>query len=141
MAGQEITDKINDLESRIERIEGILHNSQSHSGGVGDSSKKLSIKEFMLAKKPKDDLQRTLVIASYLENESKYESFTAEDLKRGFREARVSPPANINDKVNKNIAKGLFMSADKPKDGKKAWVITATGEQVIANSFEVGQNE
>ena len=89
--------------------------------------KPLSEKEFLLEKNPKGDVQKTFFLGAFLEAHKGTESFTAEDLKEAFRVACEPVPANINDKITKNIAKGNFMEV-KPKNGKKAWVLTSTGE-------------
>ena len=99
-------------------------------------SKKLSIKEFLLDKKPNDDVQRTLAIGYYLEHNESMDSFNARDLADGFRAAKEPPPTNINDKVNMNIHNGHMMEAKEQKDKLKAWVLTATGEKFIEEGLK-----
>ena len=101
--------------------------------------KKLSIKEFILQKKPKSDIQKTLAIGYYLEKFRNFSSFNANDLKKGFREAREKIPPNIPDKIQKNIAKGHMMEADAEKDGLKAYMLTESGEKLVENGFEEQQ--
>lgn len=139
---QEIIPILQEINRRLSAIEAKLSKEVSDKYAVQASSKPaarrvMSVKEYILLKAPKDDLQRTLAIASFLELHKGLASFTVNDLKEGFREARLKQPANINDKVSKNIAKGYVMDADL-KDGKKSWVITMTGEQVIVDGFKEG---
>lgn len=125
---KEFKKRLDDLEKRISVLEG--------DPVKKTSSKKLSIREFLLSKKPIDDVQRTLVIGYYLEHLEAMTSFNARDLADSFRAAKESPPKNINDKVNLNIRKGHMMEAKEPKDKLKAWVLTNSGEKYIEGGFE-----
>jgi len=95
-----IMKKLAELESRISALEGRTAKKTAAEG------KKLSVKEFLLTKKPTDGVQRTLVIGYYLEHLESMDSFNIRDLADGFRWAKERPPTNINDKVNLNIGKG-----------------------------------
>ena len=99
--------------------------------------KNLSLREFIAEKDPKDDVQRTLIIGYYLENNKGMSSFNIEDIKKEFMTAKMKPPSNINDKINLNIRKGgLIMEAEEKKDNKKAWVLTDTGEKEVKKGFK-----
>ncbi len=134
---------LENIEQRLSRIEESLKMSDSSTPKSQPSvvsTKSASAREFILKHSPSDDNQRTLVLGAYIE-EGGQQSFTAEDLKRVFREARLKLPANINDKVNKNIAKGYLMDGDIV-DGKKSWMLTMTGQMFIENGLaEDGKNE
>jgi hypothetical protein len=97
--------------------------------------KQLSIKEFVLQKRPPTDLDKILVVGYYLERYRNVSPFIAKDLEELFIEAKEPVPANINDAVNKNIEKGYIMDAKK-KDSKKAWTLTATGERFVENDLK-----
>ena len=125
----EIEKRIQDHEKRISGLENLL---QAKPDSI---SKKISIKEFVLTKNVTDDQRRTLTIGYFLEKYGGSISFNITDIKKGFRDAKIKPPQNINDKVNKNIAKGYMMEADEEKDNKKAWVLTGTGEKIIESNF------
>jgi hypothetical protein len=128
----EIEIRIQDHEKRISELEKLL---QAKPDSV---SKKISIKEFVLTKNATDDQRRTLTIGYFLEKYGGNTSFNITDINKGFRDARIKPPQNINDKVNKNIAKGYMMEAVEEKDNKKAWVLTSTGEKIIESNFSEG---
>ena len=98
--------------------------------------KKLSIKEFILSKKPEGDVQTTLIICYYLENYDKLSSFNIKDIEDGFRGAKLRVPKNINSKIIKNIGKGHVMEGTEKKDNLKAWTLTASGEQFVENNFQ-----
>jgi len=57
------------------------------------------------------------------------------DLENAFRSAREKLPKNMNDAVNKNIARGFLMGAAEKKDAKKAWNLTSTGERFVENEM------
>lgn len=122
--------QLQDHEKRISALE-ILSQTKPELAGTG-----LSIKDFIRLKEPKDDLQKTLAIGYHLEHYGGYSSFNTKDLAKGFREAKEPVPQNINDKVNKNIDKNYIMEAEKKKDGKKAWVLTAKGEEYVESGFQ-----
>jgi len=130
---KEIMTKLEEHESRISALEGAPAKKTQVEG------KKLSVKEFLLTKKPTDDVQRTLVIGYYLERFESMESYNVRDLANGFRSAKEPPPLNINDKVNMNIRKGHMMEAKEKKDKSKAWVLTNTGEKFVEEGLPEGE--
>lgn len=125
----EIKNKLAELEERIVKLEGL---PKTNPGIV---SKVISIKEFILQKKPKDDVQKTLVIGYYLEKYKSNFSFNAKDLEQEFRNAKEVLPTNINDKVNLNTKHGYMMEAKEKKDKKIAWTLTNSGEQIVEDNF------
>ena len=132
MSDEELLNKLvhqlNDHEKRISALEGTTTKK-------AQTSKQLSLREFLLMKKPNDDVQRTLAIGYYLEQYKSMDSFNARDLTDGFRSAKEPPPGNINDKVNMNIRKGHMMDAKEPKDKFKAWMLTSSGEKFVDEGF------
>ena len=125
-----IKKQIEDHEKRISELESLsLKKPEAIEA-------KPSIRDFTRSKKPKDDLQKTLTIGYYLEKFEGFSSFNAKDLTNGFREAKQPVPQNINDKANKNIVKKYMMEAEKKKDGKLAWVLTAKGEEFVESNFQ-----
>jgi len=130
---KDIMTKLEEHENRISALEGAPAKKTQVEG------KKLSVKEFLLTKKPTDDVQRTLVIGYYLEHFESMESYNVRDLANGFRSAKEPPPLNINDKVNMNIRKGHMMEAKEKKDKSKAWVLTNTGEKFVEEGLPEGE--
>jgi hypothetical protein len=128
----EIEKRVQDHEKRISELEKLL---QAKPNSI---NKKISIKEFLLTRNLKDDQRQTLAIGYFLEKYGGNTSFNTSDINKGFRDAKIKPPQNINDKVNKNIAKGYMMEAVEEKDNKKAWVLTSTGEKIIESNFSEG---
>ena len=125
--------KLEDHEKRISALEDMPAKKMQAEG------KKLSVKEFLLTKKPTDDVQRTLVIGYYLEHFESMDRFNAKDLAEGFRSAKEPTPANINDKVNSNIEKGRMMEDKEKKDKFKAWVLTNSGEKFVEEGLPEGK--
>jgi len=130
---KDIMGKLEDHENRISALEGMPAKRTQVEG------KKLSIKEFLLAKKPRDDVQQTLVVGYYLEHLEGMDKFNTKDLAEGFRSAKEPPPTNINDKVNLNIRKGHMMKAKEKKDKFKAWVLTNSGEKFVEEGLPKGE--
>ena len=124
---EEILKKIEALETRITALEG----RPSPGANTISGEKQLSAKEFLLSKKVSGDIEKTLALAYYTEKTAGIAPFNVEDLKKTFRSSKEQMPENLNDKINKNIAKGYLMDSASKKDSKKAWELTASGERCI----------
>lgn len=126
---QQIKEQLKQHENRILELEDIFKSKP-------EVKKQLSIKEFLLPKKPKDEVQKTLAICYYLEKHKGMGIFNAKDIEEGFREAKEKVPDNINYKVIQNIKGGYLMEAKEKKDNLKAWTLTSTGEYFTKNDFK-----
>lgn len=131
-----LSEKMLDLETRIIALETLSGKKNADTYDNSFPSKKLSVKEFILLKKPSGDVQKTLTIAYYLEKNEDMRSFNIEDLAHYFQLAKEPTPENLNDKINMNIKKGHVMENKEKKENKKAWIITNTGEQFVNNNFK-----
>jgi len=120
MDNKELEKILKDHEGRIASLEKMLMLG-SDELSIPSLSKKTSIKEFLLEKSPKSDVQKTLCIGYFLEKYEGYASFNLKDIEDGFRKSKETVPGNISDKTYKNIAQGLLMDAKEKKDNKKAW--------------------
>lgn len=121
--------KLEEHEKRISKLEKLLQTKPEVS------KKKISIKEFILQKQPKNDVQRALAIGYYLENYQGFSCFNFRDVRHGFRRARERVPTNVADKIQQNIAKGHMMEANEEKDGLKAYVLTNNGARFVESGF------
>lgn len=120
------------LEDRVARLESLIG---GESRDAVAKERKLSAKEFMLSKKLKSETQKVLALAYFLEREEGIASFNVSDLESAFRSAREKLPKNMNDAVNKNIARGFLMGTGEKKDSKKAWQLTSTGERHVEHEL------
>lgn len=128
--------RISLLEKDVKEIKNRLSDTNiKQISGQLTPAKKLSIKEFLMSKKLDDDVKRTLTVAYFIENVENIKPFNIDDLKKAFRLAKTQLPSNINDKINMNIRIGRIMEAEEKKDAKKAWVLTATGEEYVKNKL------
>ena len=128
-------DQINILEERIKKLEDTLFSS-AREGAVISKKKKSSAKEFLMTKELKTETQRVLALGYFLEYMGGMEAFNVNDLEAAFRAAKEKPPQNMNDAVNKNIARGFLMEAAGKKEAKKAWCLTATGEKRLEDELK-----
>ena len=136
MLDEEVIEIRKKLEEHEERISNLENVSQKKPETV---KKKISIKEFILSRKPKNDVQKTLAIGYFLENYENISSFNAKDLKSGFKAAREKVPKNIGDKVQLNIKKAHMMEFKEKKDNLKSWILTDSGEKYIESDFKKGE--
>lgn len=125
----DLLNMLRSLEARVSAIE------QSLAGRPEEQPvqrvKKISAKEFLLTLQIPTETQKVLALAYFLERQEEIESFNVPDLEGAFRAAREKLPKNMNDAVNKNVARGFIMEAAAKKDSKKAWNLTATGERFV----------
>lgn len=121
--------QVADLQRRVAKLEAALGTGAERVTAVRD--KKHSPKEFLIEKVAKADTQKVLALAYYLEQFDDMSSFNVSDIEAVFRLAKEKVPSNINDAVNKNIARGFMQESKEKKDGKKAWELTATGERQV----------
>ena len=120
------------LEARVDRLEGLL---EQRAAEPSARLKRVSAKEFLLSKNPQSETQKVLALAYFLEREEGLTSFNVSDLETVFRAAREKLPKNMNDAVNKNIARGFLMGVGAKKDSKKAWQLTSTGERFVEHEL------
>jgi hypothetical protein len=127
---EKIKKTLEEHEARIAKLENLIVSKPSAI------EKKLSIKEFILSKNPKSDVEKTLAIGYYLEKYEGLASFNAKDLEKGFYDAKESAPENINLNVIRNIQKEYMMESKEKKDNLKAWNLTNNGEKLVESNFE-----
>jgi len=94
-------------------------------------SKGMSTAQFFRKISPKTDVSRVLAAGYFLEKFKDQDSFTASEISETVRGAKIPPPRNTNDAINKNIKKGYIMPSGD-KEGKMAFVLTSDGEETIA---------
>ena len=126
----EIKRKLQEYDKRISKLESLFQTKPE------TIRKEVSIKEFILSRKPKNAVQKTLAIGYYLERHGGLSSFNIRDLEKSFRTAREKIPQNVGDKVQKSIETGHMMEAKGKKDNLKAWVLTDSGETYVENDFK-----
>ncbi|MFH0869358.1 MAG: hypothetical protein V1839_03960 [archaeon] len=127
---KDISARFEALEKRVAAVEKRFETEKPAS-----AQKQLSVKEFILSKAPKNDVERTLAIGYYLERFDGKTAFSVQDIDTGFRSAKEKVPDNLNDKVNQNIKKGHMMEAKIQKGAPKAWNLTSSGERLVESGF------
>jgi hypothetical protein len=133
MSDEDLVRRLEGLERRVEKLEAHLGSENAVSV---PKERKLSAKEFLLTKNLKVETQKVLALAYFLEREEGLASFNVQELEAAFRAAREKLPKNMNDAVNKNIARGFLMETKEKKDSKKAWQLTSTGERFVEHEMK-----
>ena len=113
---EEILKRIDTLEARISNLEKGSIDVQTPP--TSPKRAQVSVVEFLKEKKPSSSVDKTLVFAVYHENNSSTDVFNTEDILSLWRQAKETPPANINDLINKNIKKG-YIAEEKTEKGQK----------------------
>ena len=98
-------------------------------------SRGMSVAQFFKKISPKTDLDRVLAAGYFLEKFKSQDNFTASEISDTVRGAKIPPPRNTNDSINKNIKKGYMMPSGD-KEGKMAFVLTSDGEETIAEMLK-----
>ena len=87
-----------------------------------------SLVEFLKNKgNPKKHTDRALIFSYWLFHRENMQAYNVDDIAKCYDEARITKPKNLTDIMNKLQAKGYVKPVGE-KDGKKAWVITQSGE-------------
>jgi hypothetical protein len=123
-----------ETKKRFEEIEkrlNVLENKRQILPCLDNSSKKKSVKEFILEKSPKDDVQNTTCIAYYLENFENKKILTSKEIQKCFKDAKLKTPLNVPDKVQKAIGRGWMAKGDKTGE----FYLTSSGEDIVKNNF------
>ena len=132
-----VDDVLEAIKKQLENHEKRITNLEAKPNAkAGTATKKLSIREFFITKKPKTDVDKTLLVGYYLENYQAYSSFNTSDIEAGLRSAKEPGPTNTNDIINKNIHKGFIMDAEEKKENKQAWVLTNLGIEYVDNDLK-----
>ena len=105
-----IEERVASLENRLEKIEKQFGKTDTV---VAPKGKKLSAKEFLMTKDIGTETQKVLALSYFLEHIEGKPAFNVPDLESMFRLAKEKIPKNINDAVNKNIARGFLMEAEE----------------------------
>jgi len=134
-SNEEIKKMLEDHEKRISKLEALGEPSIEEQKKPSEK-KKLSVKEFLKEKKPKGYTRIALAIGFYLEKFERLSSFNAKDLENGFIAAKEKSPKNFNDTANMNVKNGHMMEYKSEKDGRKAWVLTRSGEDYVESGFK-----
>jgi hypothetical protein len=59
------------------------------------------------------------------------ESLTIAEIKAAYEKARIKSPAKVSDVLATCVRRGQVIEAPEPKDSKKAWQITPTGDKYV----------
>lgn len=92
---------------------------------------KMSVAQFFKKTSAKSDIDRVLAAGYFLEKFKNQDNFTASEISGTIRDAKIRPPSNTHDVINKNIKKGYMMPSGD-KEGKMAFVLTSDGEESIS---------
>jgi hypothetical protein len=101
---------------------------------ASEAGKQISPAEFLKKRNTKNQSDRALMLAYYLEKVQHVENFTSTELQEMGKDVR-DPFGNISDVVAKLTARGLMMSAGE-KEGQRAYALTVSGETYIEESLE-----
>lgn len=91
-----------------------------------------SLVDLLLAKgNPSTHTDITMVWSYWLSKKKGLPCYNVNDIEDCYFEARIPRPSNTHQFMNENQGKGLLMPTPEKKDGKKAWIITRTGEEYV----------
>lgn len=97
--------------------------------------KGMSVKEFLLSKKPKSHIEKTLCFGFFEEVHNNKKYWTSKDIAENFREAREPLPKNISDQISKCRIKGWVM------EHGRGYRLTNTGEANVKEGFSKGKDK
>lgn len=117
------------------KFEELVKSKTVISKGVVPQAKVLpdSLVEFLKKKgNPRSHRDKAVIFSYWLFHKENMTSYNVDDIAKCYDEARISKPKNLTDIMNKlqSPPKGYVKPAGE-KDGKKAWVITQSGEEYV----------
>jgi len=128
----EIKEKINEFENRLKKIESKLDqllNQEPHKIKESKRLKRESPREFLLNYNTKNDVEKTIVAISYLEEIGICE-ITIEEIRKTLVEMREKSSFNISDKIQQLDKRG-FLVPNGQKEKKKLWLISNRGLEFL----------
>jgi hypothetical protein len=123
-----LEERIAHLELRVGALEEAISSNKPSSGRV---KKAVSLSEWVRSKKPRSSVETVVVIGAYLERFRRTASFTQNDLKAGFREAKEPLPGNLGETINKSIRKSHVAELQEKKNGLRLLMVTNSGETFV----------
>lgn len=127
--------RITKLEASVEKIEKTLFSTLTIPVVTG-STKKQTLQEFLLSKKPTDGVKKTLCVVYYLEKVENLTPVNRKDLEAAMRRAKEQVPPNPSDKIAMATRSGFLAEAKEEKDNIKAFYLTNSGEAFVENGFK-----
>lgn len=124
---EELTERLNALESRVESLEEEIHRGEISLGS--------DLRDFVESCAPGTHKERATAIAFYLVHERDLDPFTSEDIEDGYVESRMSLPANPSDVLANSEDRGWLMRV-KSSGNRQQWTITGDGEEAVQEGFD-----
>ncbi len=138
-----IMDKLEELQSEITSIKGLLPTEKMKVLGTHESPEVIreeSFMEFFRKYNPKKDTDKTLVIMKTLESIRGLDNITSKNITESFREVREKIPKNVADKIQLLHKKGFVMPGEIV-DKMKGWIITRSGLDYLGKMKNEKSNE
>jgi hypothetical protein len=132
--------KVENLEERVKYLETITE-QVNLSQPKSESVRRKSLVEFIKEKNPKSWSDITLCIGYYLQYFENYDSFTSEDIKKGYKRIYKPLPKNLTDTIRKNVLRGSMERTEGGKNGKKSWYVTEKGKERVEKMGEAKVSE
>lgn len=129
---QRIRQTLLEFDQRISALERLF----KEKGEDIKEAKPVSIGEFLATMNPKTDIERTLVIAYYLEVNDGVSPFNKKEIEGAFKRAKEPSPKNINLCVYKNIQYTFLMESGQKKANLKAWSLTRKGMEFVEQKLK-----
>ncbi|MYE38565.1 MAG: hypothetical protein F4X82_03560 [Candidatus Spechtbacteria bacterium SB0662_bin_43] len=124
--------EFNQLRDRVEALEDVLSKKS-----MNKFTKKQSIVEFLLERKPKTTNETVVCSVVYLSHYKKdMKNFESEDVKNilsGVKNSKIKIPVNISDAISQCVNKGWIMLSDNKESGtkKRRYELTQSGNEVV----------
>jgi hypothetical protein len=124
-----------DHEERITRLEQALLLRPEKVNEPITTSKKMSFREILRMAKPPTNVEKVLLAGYYLELHEGLKCFNAIDIEQAFQTAKEPELSNTLAFINQNIKNGSIMEVKEKKDSRKAYTLTASGEDLVKKSL------
>jgi len=92
---------------------------------------KKSLREYINSHSAKKIAQQIVAIGSYYQAKNGADTFTREEMEKGFKEGKVPKPSNPSRDIAKTIGYGWIAEADEDDH----YYVTETGETAVTGNF------
>jgi hypothetical protein len=98
-----------------------------------------SLPELLAIANPRNHPDTAVLVAYYMWRSGDTAGMTVDELLGAYAQSRRPKPSNASDVLGKATRRGHLVEASEKKNGKKAWIVTPTGEAYAEALLERGR--
>lgn len=129
--GGSIEERLDAIENKLAELIERVTELESESVRESTSANQPEIREYVESADPNSHVERSLLIAAFLERHEGSDGFTTNEISEGYERVRQKQPANLSDVLARAEQQDYSMEINTDGRGKR-WQLTGDGEQFVA---------